>query len=798
MNNKQTPMFEQYNSIKKDNPDCLLFFRLGDFYELFGDDAVMASKELGLVLTKRQDVPMCGIPWHAHEMYLAKLVKNGHRIAICDQTETPEEAKKRGYKTIVERKVTRIVTGGTLIEESMLDDKSNNFLLAISNELDGKLGIAYADISTGSFFVEETESSDIASIISRISPSEIICPDKLLSQKEFISKISVYKSIIHALPCAKFMNISCMENLTSFFGVKFIDSFGDFSKNLIEAASEIVEYIRSMHPSSNISLSTPRLIKSSEFMYLDHFTRKSLEISTSVNGKSSCILYNLDKTLTPGGHRLLSLWLMNPLIDTWRINERLDYVEFFIANKDILSEVRNVLKHFPDCERALSRIVINKARPRDLKTVLISIQKSIALEELISKFDNLRTLTFSFQSIEKIQKILEQSIVDSPPLLARDGGFIKSGYDAGLDEYRNLLDNGEYIIQKMQQKYAAETGIPSLKIKNNGVLGYFIEISPNYVSKIPYTFIHRQTLGSVIRYTSKELSEIANKIYSASSNAKYRELEIFEEIIKEIVKFADDFKVVFESVSFLDVVSSLSLLAIENGYTRPTFTNDKTIDIKNGRHIVVENNLKSSGAKFVANDCFMSDGSEILILTGPNMGGKSTYLRMNAIIIIMAQIGSFVPADEAVIGIVDRIFSRVGASDDISAGKSTFMIEMLETATILRQATDRSFVILDEVGRGTSTYDGLAIAWAVVEELGLSIRVRTIFATHYHELINIKNTVQSVRFLNVKVEEWNEKIIFLHKIVDGFANKSYGIHVASLAGFPNNVINRAKELLNGM
>jgi DNA mismatch repair protein MutS len=489
---------------------------------------------------------------------------------------------------------------------------------------------------------------------------------------------------------------------------------------------------------------------------------------------------------------------MNPLIDIQRINKRLDYVEFFINNKDILNEVRDVLKHFPDCERALSRVVINKARPRDLKTILISIQKSLALECLISKFDNLRKLKFSFQSIEKIQKTLEAAIVDSPPLLARDGGFIKSGYDAGLDEYRNFLDNGEHIIQKMQQRYAEETGIPSLKIKNNGVLGYFIEVSPNYASKIPYTFIHRQTVGSAIRYTSKELSEIANKIYSASSNAKYRELEIFEEIIKKITSFSDDLKAVIDSVSFLDVVSSLSLLAIENGYTRPTFTNDKTIDIQNGRHIVVENNLKSSGSKFVANNCVMSGDSEILILTGPNMGGKSTYLRMNAIIIIMAQIGSFVPAERAVIGVVDRIFSRVGASDDISAGKSTFMIEMLETATILRQATERSFVILDEVGRGTSTYDGLAIAWAVIEELGLSMKVRTIFATHYHELINIKNTVPNVKFLTVKVEEWNENIIFLHKIEDGFTSKSYGIHVASLAGFPNKVVNRAKELLSSM
>jgi DNA mismatch repair protein MutS len=791
-------MFEQYFSIKQENQNCLIFFRLGDFYELFGEDAIVASKELGLVLTKRQDVPMCGIPWHAHEMYLAKLVKSGHRVAICEQTETPEEAKKRGNKAIVERKITRIVTSGTITEEAMLDNKANNFLFAISNEFNGRLGVAYADISTGSFFVEEIESIEVLSVILRVAPSEIICPDKLLSQEEFLSKMGVYKSIIHALPCAKFMNTTCLENLASFFDVKFIDSFGNFSQCVIEAASEIVEYVSSMYSSSHISLSIPKLINAFEFMYIDHFTRRSLEIDFSVNGKNSCVLHNMDKTLTPHGYRLLSGWLVNPLVDIRRINDRLDYVEFFMNNKSILNEVRNVLDHFPDCERALARIVINKARPRDLRTILISIQKSLALESLISNFDNLRDFKLSFKSICDIQAMLEGALVESPPLLARDGGFIRRKYDVELDEYRDLLDNGEYIIQRMQKTYVEETGISSLKIKNNGVLGYFIEVSPNYSSKVPYTFIHRQTLGSAIRYTSKELSEIANKIYSASSNAKYRELEIFEKIVQKITNFTEQLRAVVNNIAFLDVVSSFAILSIENGYTRPLFTNDKTIDIQNGRHIVVENNLRLNGLKFVANDCILSDGSEISILTGPNMGGKSTYLRMIAIITIMAQTGSFVPADRAVIGTVDRIFSRVGAADDISAGKSTFMVEMLETATILRQATERSLVILDEIGRGTSTHDGLAIAWAVAEELGLSIKARTIFATHYHELINVKNTLPNVKFLTVKVEEWNEKIIFLHKIEDGFTSKSYGIHVASLAGFPKHVINRAKELLNSM
>ncbi|MDR0630920.1 MAG: DNA mismatch repair protein MutS, partial [Holosporales bacterium] len=777
--------------IKQQYPDCLIFFRLGDFYELFSDDAVIASKELGIVLTKRVNVPMCGIPWHAHEMYLTRLVKNGHKIAICDQIETPEEAKKRGYKAIVERKVTRIVTSGTLIEDSMLGDKQNNFLLALSNEFNNRIGVAYADVSTGRFFVEEIDSASLLSIISKVSPSEIICPDKLLSKKEFLEKICIYKSIIWALPnnCS---STSAEENLAKFFDIKFIDSFGSFSKCEIEAISEITEYISSVYKSHNIGLSPPKLVKTSEIMHLDHFTRKSLEIDSSPNGKNCSLLHNIDKTLTPHGARLLSRWVMAPLIDTDKINKRLDHIEFFVNHRQILNNVRNTLNHFPDLERALSRILINKAGPRDLKAISISIQKSHELK------DNLLGLNFSFDVINNIQKRLDAALVDNLPLLARDGNFIKKGYDAELDEYNELLNNGEYVIQKLQKTYIEEIGITTLKIKNNGILGYFIEVSSNYVSKIPYHFIHRQTLGSSIRYTTKELLDIANKIYSANSNANHREMQIFEELIQYVISFKDSLRVLTDNISFLDVISSLAVLAIENKYVKPIFTNDLAINIRNGRHPVVENMLKAKGTKFIPNNYYLNDNSKTAILTGPNMGGKSTYLRMNALIIIMAQIGSFVPADEAIIGIVDKIFSRVGASDDISYGKSTFMVEMLETATILRQATHRSFIILDEIGRGTSTYDGLAIAWAVVEELALNIKARTIFATHYHELANIKDIIPNVIFLTVKVEEWNEKIVFLYNIEEGFANKSYGINVALLAGFPDRVINRAKEILKNI
>ncbi|MDR0942585.1 MAG: DNA mismatch repair protein MutS [Holosporales bacterium] len=792
-----TPMMEQYNSIKKDYADSLLFYRLGDFYELFYDDAIIASKELGLVLTKRVSVPMCGVPWHAAEMYLIKLVKNGHRVAICEQIETPEEArKKRGYKATVERRVIRIVTKGTLIEQAMLGEKSNNFLLAISGGNDEKLGIAYADVSTGRFLLEEIKVDELLSVITKICPSEIICSDSLLSKKEILTDLDKYKSIVRAMPSSKFTSNSASNRLAKFFDMKFIDAFGNLPKHVIEAASEVVEYISEVHKSDKICLSFPKFINHSDYMYLDNFTRKSLELTHTQRGeKKGSLLNNIDKTMTSQGARMLSRWLMEPSTDIRQINERLDYVEFFVKNQDVLGKVRNALSNFPDMERAFTRILMDKAGPRDLKCISAALTRALELGEFLSQFSQLNSIDLSFAEAREIVQILESALLDETPLLARDGGFIRKGYDQELDEYIDALENGDLIVRDMQKKYAEETGIPNLKIKKNFVMGYFIEISPNFASKIPYKFTHRQSLASCIRYTSEELVDAANKIYSAESNTKRRELAIFDELAEMVAKHKDNMRKISDNISFLDLTSSFSQIATENNYVRPELTSEKILDIKNGRHPVVENSLKLNGAKFIANDCFMSDDVRTSLLTGPNMGGKSTYLRQNAIIIIMAQIGSFVPAETAKIGVTDRIFSRVGASDDITSGRSTFMVEMIETATILQQATENSFIILDEIGRGTSTYDGLAIAWAVIEEIADKIRARTIFATHYHELINIRDTIPKIQFLTVKVEEWQNKIIFLHKIEKGFADKSYGINVAALSGFPKNVLNRAEEIL---
>lgn len=791
----QTPMMEQYQKIKEKYPDALLFYRLGDFYELFNEDAIVASKELGITLTKRQNTPMCGVPWHAHESYLAKLVQNGHRVAICEQLETPSDAKKKNKKT-VDRSVVRLVTQGTLVESSILNDKANNFLLSISGLFQNKLGIAYADVSTGSFFVEEIEKEDLAACIAKISPSEIICQDSALFEPTILSCIQQHQSITRAIPSAKFLKEAAEKRLMKFFKIQFIDVFGNFSKCAIEASAAIVEYTTEVYISENINLSYPKFVQSLDYMQIDMFTRRSLELTQTQSGaKIGSFLNMVDQTKTSSGSRLLERWLMNPLLDVKKINQRLDLVEFFIKNKYIIQEIQTILNIFPDVERALSRIVMQKAGPRDLQSMKISFNQAKKLNFIIEKFPEISHLSPFFQEIDGLIRVLDLALNDVVPVLTRDGGFIKKGFDQELDEYLDLVENGGSVIKALQNAYIEETKISSLKIKSNNVIGYFIDISPNHASKIPYKFIHRQTIASSIRYTTTELTEIANRIYSADSNSKRKELLIFEELCEKINRHSDAIKNLAQKVAFIDVVSSFAKLAIDNKHSRPILTNEKILAIKNGRHQVVEQHLKSMGKKFIENDCHIDDSRLVSILTGPNMGGKSTYIRQNAIIVLMAQIGIFVPAESAVVGVVDRIFSRVGAFDDISSGKSTFMIEMLETAAILRQASEKSFIILDEIGRGTSTYDGLSIAWAVVEDLCLNIKARTIFATHYHELIKMKETLPNIHFLTVLVQEWNEQILFMHKIADGFVDKSYGIHVAKLAGFPKKVLSRATEIL---
>ncbi|MDR1488677.1 MAG: DNA mismatch repair protein MutS [Holosporales bacterium] len=802
-----TPMLKQYRQIKEEHKDSLVFFRLGDFYELFFDDAKIASKELGIVLTKKAEgTPMCGIPWHAHEMYLTKLINNGHKVVICEQLETPEEAKKtRGASATINRGVVRIVTKGTLIESSLISERQSNFLLAISKGKEN-FGIAYADISTGVFKIEEIDYRDLLNCISKINPEEIICTDITLTNDQYVLEtLHQYRSIIHPVPSVKFMKANAEKILANFYGMKFIDAMGKINQECIEAASLVVEYISNAYSKTKINLSFPTTVNQQEYVQIDYFTRRNLELIKPLNNndtncsKKSTLLHTIDKTITNQGARLLADWLATPLLCLKKIEKRQDFVTFFINNQDVLKEIRDGLQHFPDIERSLTRIIMNRCGPRDLNAVRISLHKMVYLhdEVILRHTEELNGLELLFDGVHELADILDNALEeDNLPNLARDGGFIKHGYDTDLDSFRNFVENGETLIKAMQKKYVSETGISNIKIKNNRVLGYFIETTSNNSSKIPYDFIHRQTLANCIRYTSKEVIDLSTKIYEAEGNSIRQELLVFENICERIQSLQASLKNSAQKISFLDCITSLAHLAIENNYTKPYVNEGYGIEIIGGRHPVVENGLLKNGENFVANDCIISEKSVISIVTGPNMGGKSTYIRQNALIVILAQMGSYVPASKAVIGIVDKIFSRIGASDDISSGRSTFMVEMTETALILRRATERSLVIMDEIGRGTSTYDGLAIAWAVIEEIHDNLKAKTLFATHYHELKNITKTIKNVKFLTVEVDESMDKITLMHRIKEGMANKSYGIHVALIAGFPLKTVKRAEKLLD--
>ena len=786
-------MQRQYREVKKQYQDSLLFFRLGDFYELFNEDAKIAAKELGLALTKRVDMPMCGIPWHAYEMYLAKLVNNGHKVAICDQLETSDEAKKRtsGGKVTIKRGVTRVITKGTLIESFLMQEKQCNFLLAIFVNKN-KVGLAYADISTCQFQIENISVSELSAALIRIAPEEIICGDDVFCNSEIMQLLHEYKNIIHTVPSVKFTTAYANKVISDFYSAKFLDAFC-CDDVVLSAIAMVIEYVCSMYFDAKIKLAFPTKVVQKEILYMDEFTRKSLEIYKA-NSRGCSLLKTIDKTLTAAGARMLAEWLVKPLNNINKITQRLNFVEFFTKNIEFLNKIRALLKNMPDIERSLTRVYMQKCGPRDLVVVKNAISIIFDINLLLSSIEFLSDFNFEIEKVRQIYQKIDTAIVDDNiPYLARDGGFIKFGYDCDLDDFRKFSENGELFIKALQDRYIKETGINNLKIKQNSVLGYFIEITPNNISKVPYSFIQRQSLSSGIRYTTADLEEVATKIYTSNENARKRELVIFEQICAEISFFYDILMTASKKAAFLDCITAFAFLAIEQKYVKPDIVNDEILDIVDGLHPVVAHNLAQNGEEFITNSCKIDQNSIVSIVTGPNMGGKSTFLRQNALIIIMAQIGSFVPAKKAIIGVVDKLFSRVGANDDISSGKSTFMVEMLETATILRQATSKSFIIIDEIGRGTSTYDGLSIAWAVINEIHNNIKARTLFSTHYHELCKI--LLKNIQFLTVTVAENNEQITFLHKIVNGFADKSYGIHVAKIAGFPENVTKDAEKIL---
>ncbi len=799
-----TPMMAQYKSLKEQYKDCLLFFRLGDFYELFFDDALKASKALDITLTKRgksegEEIPMCGVPFHAAENYLARLVRQGFRVAICEQMEDPEEAKKRGTKAVVAREVVRVVTPGTLTEETLLEAKRNNFLACLYG-IKEQIALASIDISTGDFFVEELSPATLGEALQRVSPRELILSEKHLQAPELYTTFGEWKAILHPLPSSRFDPENSERRLKSLYGVVALDGFGLFKTHEVTALGALLDYVHLTQKMDLPALSPPQKTSTENLLQIDAATRRNLELTRTLQGAyEGSLLSVLDETMTAAGGRLFSFYLSSPLLNKEAIEDRLDRVQFFYDREEARNHARTLLKSTPDFERSLSRLSFGRGGPRDLAQIREGLRQTTYLRESLESLDmplRLKEIVQRLGTHDILIDRLDRALSDELPFLARDGGFIRKGYDQTFDRLKTLRDEGRRLILDLQNRISEELSISSLKIKHNNIIGYHIEITSIHRDKIPNHFIHRQTMANTMRYTTPELVELEQKLNSAQEQALSLELKLYEDLAGEVLNRAREIVSCARSVAQIDVASSLATLALREGYTRPTLTLGREFIIEEGRHPVVSFFMKEKSQEhFTPNNCALSDTAYLHLLTGPNMAGKSTYLRQNALITILAQMGSFVPAVKAVIGLVDRLFSRVGASDDLASGRSTFMVEMIETAAILNQATDRSFVILDEVGRGTATYDGLSIAWATLEHLHAVNQCRTLFATHYHELTELEGTLSSLQCYTMKVKEWEGEVLFLHEVEKGTADRSYGLHVAKLAGVPGSVVKRAEILL---
>ncbi|WP_164924140.1 DNA mismatch repair protein MutS [Sinorhizobium fredii] len=815
-----TPMMEQFIEIKANNPDSLLFYRMGDFYELFFQDAVEASRALGITLTKRgqhlgQDIPMCGVPVHAADDYLQKLIALGFRVAVCEQVEDPAEAKKRGSKSVVRRDVVRLVTPGTITEDKLLSPSESNYLMALARIRSGSepaYALAWIDISTGIFRLAETAESRLLADILRVEPRELILPDTVFHDPELRPVFDVLGRVAVPQPAVLFDSATAEGRIARYYGVKTLDGFGTFSRAELAAASAAISYVEKTQIQERPALGIPERESAASTLFIDPATRANLELVKTLSGaREGTLLRALDRTVTSGGARLLAERLMSPLTDPDRINQRLDSIEVLLDQPSFAIDVRDTLRRAPDMPRALSRLALGRGGPRDLGAIQAGLRAAAATATLLSGARLSEELTEAHAAIAALPAALlarlDSMLAEDLPLLKRDGGFLREAASGELDEMRALRDQSRRVIAGLQLQYCEETGIKSLKIKHNNVLGYFIEVTAGNAGAMTDTdagrarFIHRQTMASAMRFTTTELAELETKIANAADRALAIELEAFEAMAREVVADAEAIKAASLALAMLDVSAGLAVLAEEQNYARPAVDRSRMFLIDGGRHPVVEQALRrQAGNPFVANGCDLSppDGPEagaIWLLTGPNMGGKSTFLRQNALIAIMAQMGSFVPANAAHIGIVDRLFSRVGASDDLARGRSTFMVEMVETAAILNQATDHSLVILDEIGRGTATFDGLSIAWAAVEHLHEVNRCRGLFATHFHELTVLSEKLGRLSNATMRVKEWDGDVIFLHEVGPGAADRSYGIQVARLAGLPASVVARARDVL---
>ncbi|HEX5238180.1 MAG TPA: DNA mismatch repair protein MutS [Sphingomicrobium sp.] len=790
-----TPMMMQYRRLKEEAGEALLFYRMGDFFELFFDDAKVASACLDIALTKRgedggEPIPMCGVPVHSAEAYLARLIKAGHRVAIAEQTESPAEARKaRGSKALVERAIIRLVTPGTLTEETLLESASANWLAAIGRAGD-EWAIAAADISTGRFELVSCGPGELAAELARLAPAETIADGPAAALTTSAGK-------------GGFDSIAGERALKSRFGLATLDGLGSPSRAELAAAGGLLAYLDATQKGSGILLDAPRRISRSEHMAINASTRDSLELTRSVNGSiSGSLLGEIDRCQTAAGRRLLAEDMAAPLTDIAAIESRLALVAWFAEDALRRGRVRQALNAMPDFSRALARLAAGRGSPRDLALIRDGLGAAALLrDELGAEQERPHLLDQLLPRLgghAALVDRLRSALVDSPPIDSSKGGYIAEGYDAALDALREASSNGRRAIAALEARYRDATGIGSLKIRHNAVLGYHVEVSAKHADRLMTPdsgFTHRQTLAGVVRFNSPELHEEAGRVVEAGAHALAAEAAHAEDLTQLAVSAAPQITATAEAIARIDVAASHAQRAVEGGWTLPRLTDEPCLDIEAGRHPVVEAALKDAEERFVANDLSMGRSDRLWLITGPNMGGKSTFLRQAALIAVLAQAGSFVPAARATIGIVDRLFSRVGASDNLARGRSTFMVEMVETAAILAQATAQSLVILDEIGRGTSTYDGLAIAWAVVEAMHDQVKCRTLFATHYHELTRLAGRLDCLSLHHVRAREWKGDLVLLHEVADGAADRSYGIAVAKLAGLPPAVVARARSVL---
>jgi DNA mismatch repair protein MutS len=826
---RATPVMEQYIEIKAANPDCLLFYRMGDFYELFFEDAEVASRALGIVLTKRgkhlgRDIPMCGVPVIRADEYLHRLIALGHRVAVCEQTEDPAEARKRGSKSVVRRDVVRLVTPGTLTEDTLLDARRNNYLLAIARARAsgggeaGRFALAWIDISTGEFRIAECDRGGLPAEISRLEPGEIIVSDALYGDPEIAPYLRTLPAVT-PLTRDVFDGATAERRLTDYFAVLTSDAFGPLSRLELAAAAACVTYVERTQLGKRPPLSPPMREAAGATLSIDQATRANLELTRTLSGeRRGSLLAAIDRSVTAAGSRLLAQWLSAPLTDPAAISRRLDTVEAFVNDALARQQTRELLAIAPDLARSMARLWVARGGPRDLAAIRDGISAASALAARLDKCaakpaDMADAVAALRRPDPALAKELAAALADDLPLLKRDGGFVREGYETGLDESRALRDESRKVVAQLQARYGDETGVRTLKIRHNNVLGYFVEVTAQHgerlmAAPLNATFIHRQTLAGQVRFTTTELGELEARIANAADRALGLELDIFERLSAAVVAASAEIKAAAEALALLDVASALAALAAERRYVRPEIDLSLDFIVEGGRHAVVEQALAEP---FVANDCDLSPplspsprpqagedaavAGRIWLVTGPNMAGKSTFLRQNALIVVLAQLGSYVPARRARIGAVDRLFSRVGAADDLARGRSTFMVEMVETAAILNQAGERSLVILDEIGRGTATFDGLSIAWASIEHLHETNRCRALFATHFHELTALAGKLPRLHNATVRVKEWQGEVVFLHEVVAGAADRSYGIQVAKLAGLPGSVIERAKVVL---